>query len=230
MGNSCFQNIMVHELLFHLGKRVQGPSHRDWDKMRFQAIRRCVILIFTLWALLVPVEKPDAASTFNQLLIAPKGAVPPKDFSFPDLSGKKRKLSEMKGKVVLLTYFATWCPLCNEEMPKLSRLYEKYKNQGLVVLAVSIDRTPDSFVRNWIQSKKLTFPILHDRDYTSRRTHNVRFVPTIYVLNRDLQLAAWTVGQVDWQGKKATKLIEGLLKSSSSSAHSESAKRFAQTR
>jgi peroxiredoxin len=198
--------------------------------MRFQAISRGVILVLAFWAFLFSPVRAGAAPTFNQLLIAPKGAVPPKDFSFPDLSGKKRKLSEMKGKVVLLTYFATWCPLCNEEMPKLTRLYEKYKDQGLVVLAVSIDRSSDSSVRNWIQSKKLTFTILHDRNYTSRRTHNVRFVPTIYVLNRDLQLAAWTVGQVDWNGKEAINLIEGLLKTSSSSAHSRSTQRIVQNR
>ena len=195
--------------------------------MKFQAIRVGLVVFVALWLVFFAAARAESAPTFNKLLIAPKGSTPPKDFSFPDLEGKIRKLSEMQGKVVLLTFFATWCPLCNEEMPKLTRLYEKFKDRGLVVLAVSIDRAPASFVRLWIRNKKLTYPILHDQKYSVRRTHNVRFVPTIYVLNRDLQLAGWTIGQVDWNGKKATDLIERLLKAPPSSARAGSGKKTA---
>ncbi len=186
--------------------------------MKFLAIRRGVILVAALWVVLFTAGGAKSAPTFNQLLIAPKGATPPKDFSFPSLKGKVGKLSEVKGKVVLLAFFATWCPLCNEEMPKLTRVYEKFKDKGLVVLAVSIDQAPASFVKLWAEKKKLTYPVLHDQKYSVRRTHNVRFVPTIYVLDRDLQLAAWTIGQANWEGKKATDLIERLLKAPSSAS------------
>jgi peroxiredoxin len=189
--------------------------------MKFWKFRRAAICLLVIFFAASAAGKAESAPAFNKLLIAPKGFTPPKDFSFPDLDGKIRKLSEMKGKVVLLAFFATWCPLCNEEMPKLSRLYEKFKGRGLVVLAVSIDRAPASFVRLWTEKKKLTYPVLHDQKYSVRRTHNVRFVPTIYVLDRDLQLAAWTIGQADWEGKKAVKLIERLLMAPSSTrAHS----------
>lgn len=160
----------------------------------------------------------ESAPVFNRLLIAPKDATPPRDFSFPDLRGKARKLSELKGKVVLLAFFATWCPLCNEEMPKLNRVHEIFKERGLTVLGVSIDRAPSSFVSQWAENKKLVFPILHDQAYSARRSHNVRFVPTIYVLDRHLRLAAWTIGQADWEGKKAGDLIERLLAAPAPSA------------
>ena len=194
--------------------------------MKFWKFRRAGIFLLVIFFAAAVAGKAESAPAFNQLLIAPKGSTPPKDFSFPDLEGKMRKLSEMKGKVVLLTFFATWCPLCNEEMPKLSGLYEKFKGRGLVVLAVSIDRAPASFVRLWTEKKKLTYPVLHDQKYSVRRTHNVRFVPTIYVLDRDLQLAGWTIGQADWAGKKATELIERLLKAPSS-ARARSGKKTA---
>lgn len=153
----------------------------------------------------------EGAPRFNVLRFAPEGAVPPKDFSFPGLDGRTGRLSDHRGKVVLLAFFATWCPLCNEEMPKLTRLQEKFGDRGFVVLAVSIDRAGPDLVRAWADQKKLTYPILHDRGFTSRRTHNVRFVPTLYLLDRGLGLRAWAVGAVDWEGERATALIEKLL-------------------
>ncbi len=171
------------------------------------------IAVFFLGAILAfsAAGGAGAAPVFNKLLMAPEGSTPPKDFSYPSLDGKPRKLSEFRGKVVLLAFFATWCPLCNEEMPKLVRIHNKYKNRGLTVLAVSIDRAPASLVKRWSRDRKLTYPVLHDQKFSSRLRYNVRNVPTIYVLDRDLRLAAWTVGQVDWEGKKATALIEKLL-------------------
>jgi peroxiredoxin len=172
----------------------------------------------------------EAAPVFNRLLIAPEGSAPPKDFSFPDMDGKKRTLSEFRGKVVLLAFFATWCPLCNVEMPKLSRIHEKFKARGLSVVAVSIDRAPASFVKRWSGDRKLAYPVLHDQKFTSRLRYNVRNVPTIYVLDRNHNLAAWTVGQVNWEGKKATALIEKLLAGAPASARRPPNKKTANLR
>ena len=105
-----------------------------------------------------------AAPIFNRLLMAPSGSTPPKDFSYPTLAGEKRTLGEFRGRGVLLSFFATWCPLCNEEMPKLVRVHEKYKARGLTVLAVSVDRSPASFVKLWAEKKKLNYPVLHDQN------------------------------------------------------------------
>ncbi len=160
----------------------------------------------------------EGAPAFNTLRIAREGAAPPSDFTYPDLAGKKTRLSDLKGKVVLLAFFATWCPLCNQEMPKLTRLHEKLKDRGFTVLAVSVDTAGVGLVKSWTEQKKLTYPILHDQSFASRRTHNVRFVPTLYLLDRSLNLAAWGVGRVDWEGGKAAALIERLLAAPSPAA------------
>lgn len=188
-------------------------------------------LIFLIF-LIVPAGwwTAEAAPVFNKLLIAPEGSTPPKDFSYPALDGKKRTLTEFRGKVVLLTFFATWCPLCNEEMPTLVRLHEKYKERGLTVVAVSIDRAPVSLVKSWSDKKKLTYPVLHDQRFSSRLRYNVRNVPTIYVLDRDLELAAWAVGRVSWEGKKAASLIEKLLAKPAASGQRPSGKKTASLR
>lgn len=153
----------------------------------------------------------EAGSAFNTLRIAPEDAAPPPDFTFPDLDGKPHRLRDLKGKVVLLAFFATWCPLCNEEMPRLKATHEKYKDRGLTVLAVSIDRAGAGLVRAWVKEKKLPYPVLHDQRYASRRSHNVRFVPTIYLLDRRQKLTAWVIGAADWQRGEGAALIERLL-------------------
>ena len=184
------------------------------------------VLLFLIFLLVSAGWRTAAAApVFNKLLIAPEGSTPPKDFSYPALDGKKRTLTEFRGKVVLLAFFATWCPLCNEEMPTLVRLHEKYKERGLTVVAVSIDRAPVSLVKSWSDAKKLTYPVLHDQRFSSRLRYNVRNVPTIYVLDRDLKLAAWAVGRVSWEGKKAAALIEKLLAKQASSGQRPSGKK-----
>lgn len=169
----------------------------------------CLFLVVAFWVF--GHGEGEAAPRFNTLRIAPEGAASPKDFTYPDLSGKPVRLSDYRGKVVLLSFFATWCPLCSEEMPKLIRLHERFRDRGFTVLAVSIDQVASSFVQKWVEQKKLNYPVLHDRSDTSRRTHNVRFVPTLYLFDRNLNLAAWAIGSVDWEGEKAAALIEGLL-------------------
>jgi len=164
------------------------------------------LLLASLWA-----GGAEGAPRFNALQIAPEGAEAPRDFAFPDLAGKVRRLADARGKVVLLAFFATWCPLCHEEMPKIARLYEKYKERGFTVVAVSIDQAGADFVRRWVEERKLGYPVLHDQGFASRTTHNVRFVPTLYLLGRDLRLAAWAIGSVDWEGQEAAALLERLL-------------------
>lgn len=198
--------------------------------MRTKVFRNAALIFLIIFLASAGWRSAAATPVFNKLLIAPEGSTPPKDFSFPALDGKKRTLSEFRGKVVLLAFFATWCPLCNDEMPKLVRLHEKYKQRGLSVVAVSIDRAPASLVKSWSDNKKLNYPVLHDQKFTSRLRYNVRNVPTIYVLDRDLRLAAWAVGRVSWEGKKATALIEKLIAKPESAAGPRPNSKFAHSR
>lgn len=198
--------------------------------MLTKVFRNAALVFLIVFLALAGWRTAAAAPVFNKLLIAPEGSTPPKDFSYPALDGKKRTLSEFRGKVVLLAFFATWCPLCNEEMPTLVSLHEKYKERGLTVVAVSIDRAPVSLVKSWSDKRKLTYPILHDQRFASRLRYNVRNVPTIYVLDRDLKLAAWAVGRVSWEGKKAAALIEKLLAKQAASVQRPPGKKTARLR
>ena len=173
--------------------------------------RLCFFALGVLLFLAVSSAPADAQSRFNVLRMAPENSVPPPDFQYPDLTGKHHKLSDFKGKVVILAFFATWCPLCEEEMPKLSALQKKYGDQGFTVLAVSVDRAGPGFVQKWAKNKKLNYPIFHDQTWSSRRTHNVRYVPTVYLIDRDQQLVAWVVGVTDWSSDQASGIIRRIL-------------------
>ncbi len=150
-------------------------------------------------------------SRFHVLRAAPENAVPPPDFQYPDLAGNPRNLGDFRGKVVLLAFFATWCPMCDKEMPKFSALQKKYGGEDFTVLAVSVDGAGAGLVERWARGKGLNYPVLHDRDWTSRQTHNVRFVPTVYLIDREQRLAAWAVGTADWSGARASGMIRRLL-------------------
>lgn len=181
--------------------------------MIVRAFHKTAVLGAALLACFLALKPPAGASEprFHVLQTVPPGAPPLTDFTLPDLDGKPRRLSEWRGKVVLLAFFATWCPLCNEEMPRLSELQKRYEARGFSVLAVSIDQVGAGQVGRWARERGLAFPILQDKSFSSRAAHQVRFVPTLYLLDREMRPAARAVGSVDWQGKEATDLIERVL-------------------
>jgi thiol-disulfide isomerase/thioredoxin len=84
------------------------------------------------------------------------------EFALPGLSGSPVRLSDHQGKVILLNFWATWCPPCRAEMPSMETLYQTYRERGLVILAVSGDRAGRSLVESFVLDRGVTFPILMD--------------------------------------------------------------------
>ncbi|MFC1665782.1 peroxiredoxin family protein [Pseudomonadota bacterium] len=152
-----------------------------------------------------------AAEKFNHLQDFRSNPAPIKDFSFPSTDGRTLSLQEMRGKVVLLAFFATWCPQCNSELPEFVHLQKQYRDRGFTVVAISIDSEPLSVVNQWAQRKRLNYPILHDRAYSVRASHNVKLIPTVYVLDRNLKMIAKVIGEINWHGRQAKDLFESLL-------------------
>ncbi|MBI3148993.1 MAG: TlpA family protein disulfide reductase [Betaproteobacteria bacterium] len=133
------------------------------------------------------------------------------DFAAQDMQGKPVRFSAYRGKVVLLNFWATWCPPCRKEMPAMERLHRAYRERGLVVLAVSQDEAPLEDVRRFAASMELTFPVWHDRAREAAQHISVPGVPTSYLIAADGQLAYRVLGEYDWSGKEAIGVIELLL-------------------
>lgn len=110
------------------------------------------------------------------------------DFALTDLEGKSWKLSELTGKVVLLNFWATWCPPCNRELPDMQALYEKYKDQGLVILAVSDEDLGK--VKPFIAKRKLTYPVLLDPGRKVNDMFDIEGIPKSFVYDREGKIVA----------------------------------------
>ncbi|MFA5353317.1 MAG: TlpA disulfide reductase family protein [Thermodesulfovibrionales bacterium] len=125
-------------------------------------------------------------------------ASPAPDFSLSTLDGKKVTLSSMKGKVVLLHFWASWCPPCKKELPSLVSLHREMQEKGLVVLAVSIDRS-ESALRSYMTENSLPFTVLYDRNKeVAFNGYPVPGLPTTYLIDRNGAISRRIVGKRDW--------------------------------
>ena len=113
------------------------------------------------------------------------------DLSLKDLNGKTWTLSALRGKVVLVNFWATWCPPCRKEMPDLQALYERFEPQGLVILGISDEET--SKVEPFIHERKVTFPILLDPGRKVNEEFIVEGIPKSFVYDREGKLVAQSI-------------------------------------
>lgn len=113
------------------------------------------------------------------------------DFTLADLEGKSWHLQELKGKVVLVNFWATWCPPCRKEMPDLQALYDKYKGEGLVVLSISDEEAAK--VTPFIAERKITYPVLLDPGRKVNEAFVVEGIPKSFVYSREGKLVAQSI-------------------------------------
>jgi peroxiredoxin len=138
------------------------------------------------------------------------GGVQAPDFALATADGKKVALAGLKGKVVLLNFWATWCPPCREEMPSMERLHQEFREQGLAVLAVNIQESPKQVAR-FMRDFRLTFPAVLDGDATVSGLYGVRGLPSTYLVDRTGRVVGQAVGARDWAGAPAKALVRSLL-------------------
>ena len=106
------------------------------------------------------------------------------EIGLQSLAGKRVDAAALKGKVVLVDFWASWCAPCKQEMPVLERLYQKYKDRGLVIVGVSVDQEATN-VGGFLKQLKVSFPIVHDKSHdVANRFHPPR-MPSSYVADRN---------------------------------------------
>lgn len=124
------------------------------------------------------------------------------DFELADLDGKKVKLSDFRGKPVFLSFWAYNCPPCRKEAPNVSRLYEKYKEDGLVVLAINHWNESKDLIARYVKKEKLKHRLLMDGAVVGRRLYQVRTIPVYIWIDEEGYI-------VDSQrGSQSTKALE----------------------
>jgi thiol-disulfide isomerase/thioredoxin len=157
----------------------------------------------------------DPAKTLESSLEVPSfPSITPADYdwSIKSLDGQNFNMADVKGKVVFLNFWATWCPPCVAEMPSIQRLYEKLKDEGVVFACISKEET--SKVSRFIKEKGFTFPIYTMYD-TPPAAFNTRGIPATFILSPEGKIAFKHTGSAKWDDEKSIDFIKGLLQKGS---------------
>ena len=113
------------------------------------------------------------------------------DFTLTDLQGKTWSLRELKGKVVLVNFWATWCPPCRKEMPDLNTLYQRFRDQGFVILAISDEEAGK--VKPFIAERNISYPVMLDPGRKVNELFQVEGIPKSFVYDREGKLVAQSI-------------------------------------
>jgi len=132
-------------------------------------------------------------------------------FSLPDLQGKQVDIRDHRGQVILLNFWATWCPNCRQEGPSLQKLYHQYQSRGLIFYRISSKEKPEA-VKPFLEKESLNVPVLIDRTGQTERLFGVWVHPTTYLINRQGLVCYRTMGVFDWTTLQATSILDQLLK------------------
>ena len=138
---------------------------------------------------------------------------PMSQLKLPDLAGKIHGLADYKGKVVLVNFWATWCPPCRAEMPSMQRLKERMAGKPFAILAVDMAETKTE-IRDFLKELKPTkidFTILLDRDGQTIKDWRVAVFPTSYIIDAEGKLRYSLLGSIEWDEEDTFKKIEALL-------------------
>jgi peroxiredoxin len=131
----------------------------------------------------------------------------------PDEEGKKTwRLSDLRGKVVLVNFWATWCPPCRKELPSMERLWRQFKDAGLVVLGVNVGETGDEVFAfsNGLETP-LTFPLLLDEDSRVAQSWPVTGLPTTYLVDKQGRIAFGAIGGREFDSPAIVQQVRELL-------------------
>lgn len=133
-------------------------------------------------------------------------------FRLQQFTGGQGTLEAWPDKLVVLNFWATWCTPCTLEMPTLEALWREYRERGLVVVGISVDRgAPRALIGPYLQNLGLTFPILLDPDMKTAETWRVTALPATFIVRPGGEVAGMAVGPREWDSAEMRVLLEGML-------------------
>lgn len=177
----------------------------------------------TLWKVLLPVaviialsagalhliKSQVAKPTGSSVEIIPGATLP--DFTLNRLEGGKIKASELKSRVLLVNFWATWCEACMVEMPSIIKLRNKFKERGFEVAGVNLDENPAAVAPKAIKQLGINFPVFTDPDSDLADLFSVHAIPLTVILDKDRKVLFVEPGERDWMETDIQAKIEGWL-------------------
>jgi thiol-disulfide isomerase/thioredoxin len=161
--------------------------------------------LLLLLCLFISLPATAASGTLKEL---PAQAAAP--LALGNLKGDKLDVGQLHGKVVVVNFWATWCPPCRKEMPSMQRLSDKLASRPFAMLGVNVGESAEE-VQAFLKQVPLDFPILLDADGVSLKPWQVFAFPTSYVLDKQGRLRLGLFGSIEWDAPDVVERIEALL-------------------
>ena len=143
-------------------------------------------------------------------LVALGDAAP--DFQLEDTTGKKFSLSDLRGKVVLVNFWATWCPPCRAEMPSMEKLNQAMVGEDFVMLAINVEENARAVVPAFLEKSPHTFSVLYDDQAVVQKLYGVYKFPESFVIRKDGIIDDKVIGAIDWAHPETIAYFKGLAK------------------
>lgn len=134
------------------------------------------------------------------------------DFQLQDTKGNQVSLAALRGKVVMVNFWATWCPPCKEEMPSMEKLNEVMAGDDFVMLAINVEQNGRSVVPPFLKQTPHDFTVLYDDKGTVQQQYGVYKFPESFIVRKDGTVDQKVIGAIDWASPKTIAYFKGLSK------------------
>lgn len=176
----------------------------------------CLALSALFFLLISCSSEPEHGKTSTETQtdkwVALKKGVSAKPFVLKDLDGREVSLSEHRGKIVFLNFWATWCPPCRQEMPSMEALHKKLGGKDFVILALANDRKGLELVKPFAEEKGITFTVLIDDRSDVSDAYGVVALPTTFIIDREGVIIEVVRGGAEWDDAETVAYFEELIK------------------
>jgi thiol-disulfide isomerase/thioredoxin len=179
-------------------------SGKKWFFLSFLCL-----LIFSPLSVFSENKKDDLYSKAGIQPIKGNTKVP--NLNLTDLKGKKWETKDLKGKVIFLNFWATWCGPCKEEMPSMEELYQQFKSKDFIFLTISVDYEKKEIVKEFIQKHRYTFPVLLDPECATLDIFQVQGIPTTFLIDKKGMMIGKATGPRNWKKPEVVSILNSLL-------------------
>ncbi len=187
-------------------------------RKNFWTVSIAIALLFIIGGILLSLkpnilsERANAGTHYADALgiVMYKKKVNAPSFALKDINAKEVRLDDLRGKIVFLNFWATWCPPCREEMPSMEKLYRKFKDKDFIMLAINL-REDGRAVKTFKEKIGLSFPIPLDSNGAVGSNYGIASIPTTYLVDREGNVIGVALGARDWSSRETFGLINQLL-------------------
>lgn len=174
---------------------------------KYKAIRlaqRLSLVLLLGYSVVAHAETKQILPQLEQPFIAP-------DFSLRGEDGKTYTLAQFRGQVVVMNFWATWCPPCREEMPSMERLWQKVRGKGIVLLGVNVGESTDT-IFEFTGSYPMSFPIPMDIEGKVIESYPVQGLPTTFIIDPSGKVTHRAIGSREWDSAAMVQMLQQLTK------------------